>query len=155
MNISEREQTETRRIIEVNDVEFYVENLVQPLGWLRTGSIKDSLVDTSTMRRMKEAGLVRYDDGSRMMTSDTGPAKWHDVDGQCRELFEELNEPYCRLRPKVETVGQNKFGMFDENEDPEARRKAEMVKAHLEQRNPDVKFKLDEEELNAIPVTTR
>jgi len=87
-----------------------------------------------------------------MMTSDTGPAKWHDVDGQCRELFEELNEPYCRLRPKVETVGQNKFGMFDENEDPEARRKAEQVLAHLEARNPDVKFKLDEEELNAIPV---
>lgn len=150
MDISEREQTETRRIIEVNDMEFYVENLVQPLSWLRTGSIKDSLVDTSTMRRMKEAGLVRYDDGRRMMTSDTGPAKWHDVDGQCRELFEELNEPYCRLRPKVEP--RQRYGMFDENEDPEARRKAEMVKAHLEQRNPDVEFTIDEEELNAIPV---
>jgi len=150
MDITERNQTETRRIIEVNDMEFYVENLVQPLGWLRTGSIKDDLVDTSTLRRMKEAGLVSYDDGTRLMSENVEADKWHDVDGQCRELFEELNEPYCRLRPKVEP--RQRYGMFDENEDDEARRKAEQVKAHLERRNPDVEFTIDEEELNAIPV---
>ncbi len=117
MDVSTRTQTEEKRVVEVGGVEFYVEDLVQPLGWLRRGEIKDELVDSSVLRRMEEAGLVRKKrSGGLMSMSDDDPVtKWEQVDGKCKELFDELNEPYCRLRPKVKRKGG--FGMFDELED--------------------------------------
>lgn len=143
-------KTEGRRIIEVGGVEFYVEDLVNPLSWLRHGEVKETLVDKSTLRRMEEAGLVRKQMGGLMSDTSGEPDKWEQVDGKCRELFEQLNEPYHRLRPKV--AGVSGFGMWDESEDDRARQKADHAKARLERRNPDVEFFVDEEELSSIKV---
>lgn len=152
MDVNTRTQTEKKRIIEIDGIEFYVKDLVQPLGWLRYDEIEDELVNSAVLRRMEKAGLVRKKrSGGFMSMSDDDPTtKWEQVDGKCRELFNKLNEPYCRLRPKIaKTSG---FGMWDEKEDENAREKAEERLEELRERNPDVEWKLDEEELNAIPI---
>ena len=152
MEVNDRVETEERKIIEVEGVEFYVEDLVQPLGWIRHDSIKDDLVDSSVLRRMERAGLVKKTGGSHPMIEEVQPVKWKDVDGKCRELFEKLNEPYYRLRPKVK-IPTPSFGMWDEQEDENAREKAEEKLEKLQKRNPDVEFYLDEEKINSIPTS--
>lgn len=152
MEVNDRVETKERRIIEVEGVEFYVENIVQPLGWLRHRSIKDDLVNSNTLRRMEKAGLVKKTGGPHPMIAEVQPVKWKDVDGKCRELFEELNEPYYRLRPKVKTPTPS-FGMWDELEDENAREEAEMKLKELQERNPDVEFHLDEEKIDSIPIS--
>lgn len=148
------ESTTTERTVTVNGVQFTVRELANPLGWLRRGEIKDELVNTSVLRRMKEAGLVRKKtSGGFMSMSDEDPVtKWEQVDNKCKELFDRLNEPYYRLRPKVDTMATpSSFGMLDEQEHSNARERAERVVAELNERNPDVTFKVDEEQLNAFP----
>lgn len=153
MDVTTRTQEEARRVIEVDGVEFYVEDLVQPLGWLRTGSIEDELVDTNVMERMEEAGLVRRQSKTKRGSFEHDHYEWEGVDGKCRELYEQLNEPYFRLRPEVDPPkGPSPFGMFDEQEDENARERAERVVAWLNDRNPDVEFALDEEQLSSIRV---
>lgn len=148
------EKTTERRVIEVEGVEFYAEDIVEPLGWLRHSSVKDTLVDSSVLRRMKKAGLVRKkkSGGFMSMNDDEGTIKWEQVNGKCEYLFEELTEPYYRLRPKHKSSSSNEFGMWDEKEDENAREKAEEKVAELNERNPDVDFYLDEEQLNSIRV---
>lgn len=148
------EKSEERRVIEIEGIDFYVEDLVKPLGWLRRGEVEDDLVDTSTLRRMEEAGLVKKktEGGLMSMSEDDPTTKWVSVDGKCQELFNELNEPYHRLRPKIDRrETPSAFGMWDEQEDQNAREKAQEKVEELNERNPDVTFKLDEEELNCIP----
>lgn len=155
MDVTTRTQEEARRVIEVDGVEFYVEDLVQPLGWLRHGSVKDELVDSTVLNRMKEAGLVKKTGGPHplMVSNEAPPEKWKQVDGKCSELFDQLNEPYYRLRPQVDRrETPTSFGVFDEQEDENARQRAERVAAELERRNPDVSFKVDEEELSSIRI---
>ena len=53
---------------------------------------------------------------------------------------------------RTQTERKGGFGMFDELEDEDAREKAEERLEELRERNPDVEFVLDEEELNSIPV---
>lgn len=152
MDVNTRTQTEEKRIIEINDIEFYVEDLVQPLGWLKRGEVEDELVNSAVLRRMKKAGLVRKKrSGGFMSMSDDDPVtKWEQIDGKCSKLFDKLNEPYCRLRPKI--VTKSGFGMWDEKEDENAREKAEKRLEELRERNPDVEWELDEEELSSIPI---
>lgn len=151
MNIEEK--TTESRVVEVDGVDFYVKDLANPLGWLRRGSVKDSLVDSSVLRRMKEAGLVRKTEKGdlRSLSTDNRTIKWEPVDDKCKELFEELSVSYCRLRPKIDTATSG-FGMWDEMEDENARKKAEEKVAELNERNPDVEFYLDEEELTTFKV---
>jgi hypothetical protein len=148
------ERSEERRVIEVEGVEFYVEDLVRPLGWLKRGEVEDEIVDTSTLRRMKEAGLVqkKTEGGFMSMSEDDPTTKWKPIDGKCQKLFNQLNEPYYRLRPKIDHgETPSAFGMWDEQEDENAREKAQEKVEELNERNPDVTFKLDKEKLNCIP----
>lgn len=148
------EKTTERRVVEVEGFEFYVENLIEPLGWLRHCSIKDSLVDSSVLRRMEKAGLIKKKESDVFMSrNDDDPTiEWEQVNGKCEYLFEELTEPYYRFRPKHNSSSQNEFGMWDEKEDENAREKAEEKVAELNERNPDVEFYVDEEELSSIRV---
>lgn len=151
MEIESRTQTEARRVIEINNVEFYVEDLVEPLGWLRFDEVNDDLVNTTVLKRMEEAGLVREKSKKSLMKPDDEiPRRWEQVDGKCRELFDELNEPYYRLRPKVATT--RGFGVWDEQEDENAREEAEDRLEELRERNPDVEWEMDEEEVSSITI---
>lgn len=146
-----KERTTERRVVKIEGIDFYVEELANPLGWLRRGSVKDSLVDSAVLHRMKEAGLVqKTTTGGLMSLSDDEPVtKWEPVDDKCSELYEDLTVSYCRLRPKLDT-GTSGFGMWDEIEDKNAREKAEEKVTELNERNPDVEFYLDEEQLNTF-----
>jgi hypothetical protein len=147
-------RTEEKRVIEVNGVEFSVEKIAGPLGWLRRGKVDDELVNSAVLRRMADAGLVQQNTSGGLMSMEPDSeqtTEWVQVGGRCKDLFEQLNEPYARLRPKIDTTETGPFGMWDEMEDEDARKEAEAKVEELNERNPDVEFYLDEEELSHIP----
>lgn len=149
MDVSE--STTTERTVTVNDVTFTVRELAGPLGWLHRGEADDELVDTSVMRRMEEADLVKKQTtGGFMSPSDNDPTTtWKPIGDKCKQLFDRLNEPYSKWRVKIE--GYNKWGPWDGSETENAKEQAEAKLEELEERNPDVSFQLDEEELNSFP----
>jgi len=140
MDVNSSKETREQRIIEVNGVEFDARNLFPELSFLRHGEWNGR--NKATLQKMKRAGLVQ-----RRIKRDS--YTWVQVDKKCKELFDNLNEPYSKWRVRC---GRTKFGPWDESEVDNAKELATEKKKELEERNPDVEFRLDEEELNQIPI---
>lgn len=147
MDVNSSTETRNHRIIEVNGITFDARNLAKELGFLRSGEWKG--YNDNTLRKMKRAGLVRmkYVRDSHDM-SITGKT-WEQVDRKCKELFDELNEPYSKWRV---SCGYTQFGPWDESEVENAKERAMEKKRELEERNPDVEWRLNKEELAHIPI---
>lgn len=145
------ESVEQQRVVEVNGVEFTVKELATPLGFLRGGDSWEGTGYKQTLQKMKRADLVeRVVQRSDYDMSAEGH-KWQQIDGQCSELFDQLNEPYSKWRVKIERY-ISPFGMWSELDFDDAEERAREKMEELERRNPDVGFRLDEEQLNNFPI---
>jgi hypothetical protein len=97
---------------------------------------------------MKCAGLVRKKLKRYSHDMSVTGHTWEQVDNKCKELFDELNEPYSKWRVRC---GNTKFRPWNESELNDAKERA-IEKKKLEEINPDVEWELDGEEIDSIPI---
>jgi hypothetical protein len=142
MDVNQRTQTESRRVVTVNGVEFYVEDIAEPLGALKRGSVEAGRYDLAVLKAMADAGLCEQYTKGGIMTSEPATRMWRQVDRRCAELYEQLNEPYSKYR--VKPNHHEYFGPFTDEQ--QAKDKLD----ELEERNPDVEWRMDEEEIDRI-----
>lgn len=143
MDVNQRTQTESRRVVAVNGVEFYVEDIAEPLRALKQGSVDAGRHDRQVLKAMADAGLCEEYTSGGLMTMEKSSRKWRQVERRCAELYEQLNEPYSKYRIKPNRTRSMVGPIMDEQE---ATDKLE----ELEERNPDVDWQMHEEEIDRI-----
>ena len=129
---------ETRDVVEVGGVSFDKQKLFSELRMFKHSGTW-AANDEDVAQKMEDAGLVKsvaQRDGHDM--SVTG-YKYKQVNGRCRDLFEELNDPNIRYRV---TCGNTTFGPFDDES------RAMREKIRRQKRNPDVEWEVTKEQID-------
>jgi len=141
-----KQTTREQEMVEIDGDTFDKQSFANVVGTLKlSGTWK--IGNTHIVRKLEDLGIARRvtkrDDYDMSVTG----YEWTNTDERCAELHDQLTATYARYRIRC---GHTTFGPWCESETDDAKERTEKRKSELEERNPDVSFRITEEKIVTV-----